>query len=69
MVFGSATKSGNIYVYGNGGDSASGEWTGLHTCPTFHMAVVQDVDVAIVVQKITLYFIKGLCVGWRGGAY
>lgn len=70
VYFGSSSSSGDIYVYGYGGSNSGGSpWTGKHECPTFHMALVQDVDAAVIVQFITLYFIKGFCVGWRGGAY
>lgn len=70
VYFGSSTNNGDIFVYGYGGSDGGGSpWTGQHECPTFHMALVQDVDVAVIVQFITLYFIKGFCVGWRGGAY
>jgi len=69
VYFGSSSDDGDIYVYGRGGSTSGGSpWTGQHRCPTFEMAVVQDIDVAVIVQKITLYFIKGFCVGWRSGA-
>ena len=70
VYFGSASYDQNIYVYGHGGSNSGGEpWTGQHKCPTFHMALMQDTDLAVLIDYITLYFIKGLCVGWRGGAY
>lgn len=71
VYFGSDKYDRDIYVYGYGGAGEDGgaPWKGWHTGCTFHMALMQDKDFVLFVDFITLYFIKGICVGWRGGAY
>lgn len=56
-------SAGYVRVYGK--DGYSEDW---HNGQTFHMAVVRDVDAAVILQKITFYFVKGICVGWKDGA-
>lgn len=61
VYFGSASyPDRNIYVYGNGGNIDSEPYKGVHKGATFSMQVMRDLK-----DAITLYFIKGICVGFR----
>lgn len=52
----------SLSVYSNKSVGTLG--TGYHYGQTFEMHVVRNVTAAVVVSKIILVFVQGVCCGW-----